>query len=266
MLDWHNSFQRKMKKLSFTIIGLLIPLLAVAQRISNDEAMDIASQVLGKQVVKAEVKKSARASEKEIVQSEEPFYSLYTGEDGNGFVIVSTDRRAPQIIGYGDSKADINNLPPQLKAILEKQDSVLQATPNLPEHPSWKQKTTRADSEGGKLLKTANWGQGYPYNLMTPEIDGQHCPTGCVATAMAILMKYYEWPQKGRGSYGYYSVSTNADLQFDYNSYSPDWENMKMDYSETDFSQDEAMAVSKLMSAAGIAIGINSLLSGENPI
>jgi hypothetical protein len=31
----------------------------------------------------------------------------------------------------------------------------------------------------------------------------QYCPTGCVATAMAQIMKYWQWPPSGSGSHGY---------------------------------------------------------------
>ena len=49
------------------------------------------------------------------------------------------------------------------------------------------------------LLATA-WGQGNGYNNATPIIEncttyiGGHAPTGCVATAMAQVMRYYSFP------------------------------------------------------------------------
>ena len=49
------------------------------------------------------------------------------------------------------------------------------------------------------LIKS-RWGQDYPYFNLTPTAKNDkgetvHCPTGCVATATAMVMKYYEWPQ-----------------------------------------------------------------------
>jgi hypothetical protein len=50
----------------------------------------------------------------------------------------------------------------------------------------------------GPLLSTT-WGQGYGYNDYTPltgctNYYNGHAPTGCVATAMAQVMKYYQKP------------------------------------------------------------------------
>ena len=41
----------------------------------------------------------------------------------------------------------------------------------------------------GPLMQTT-WGQGFPYNLYTPNNN----PTGCVAVATAQIMRYYEHP------------------------------------------------------------------------
>ena len=43
---------------------------------------------------------------------------------------------------------------------------------------------------------TTHWSQGLPYKLSTPicSSTGQHKPTGCVATAMAQVMNYWEHP------------------------------------------------------------------------
>ncbi len=53
--------------------------------------------------------------------------------------------------------------------------------------------------EVGPLLKTT-WGQGEGYNNLTPltgcfQYANGHAPTGCVATAMAQVMKYHQHPK-----------------------------------------------------------------------
>lgn len=47
-----------------------------------------------------------------------------------------------------------------------------------------------ADDERTGPLLTTKWSQGYPYNLHTPH----NYPSGCVATAMAQVMRYHQWP------------------------------------------------------------------------
>jgi hypothetical protein len=55
----------------------------------------------------------------------------------------------------------------------------------------------------GPLLSTA-WDQFYPYNMYCPTGDGGQCVVGCVATAMAQIMWYHQWPPAGQGSHSYY--------------------------------------------------------------
>lgn len=100
------------------------------------------------------------------------------------------------------------------------------------------------------LLKS-QWGQTDPYNLYTPVIDGQHAPTGCVATAMAQIMYYHQWPQKPQGSHSYewngQTLSINYDeLQFD-------WDKMTDTY-DYNSSQESKEAVATLMKAVGYGI------------
>lgn len=68
------------------------------------------------------------------------------------------------------------------------------------------------------LLQT-QWGQGNPYNLQCPIKSGKHCQTGCVATAMAQVMRYYEWPKNEfvwslmRDSYDTNTSATDESVQ-----------------------------------------------------
>lgn len=54
-----------------------------------------------------------------------------------------------------------------------------------------------------ELGLTSRWGQGSPYNNQTPNLtpgQDEHAPTGCVATAIAQVMNYWQWPPQGTGS------------------------------------------------------------------
>jgi len=55
-------------------------------------------------------------------------------------------------------------------------------------------------------LLTTNWNQDWPYNQLCPVDNagpGGHVYAGCVATAMSMVMKYWNWPVTGQGSHGY---------------------------------------------------------------
>ncbi len=65
------------------------------------------------------------------------------------------------------------------------------------------------------LVKT-QWNQSTPYNDLCPEYQGEKCVTGCVATAMAQIMKYHNYPAQGKGSHSYYSRKHNIYASFDF--------------------------------------------------
>lgn len=49
-------------------------------------------------------------------------------------------------------------------------------------------------------LVQSSWGQGRGYNDLTPSsnnaVNNYHSPTGCVATAVAQVMRYWQWPTR----------------------------------------------------------------------
>jgi len=58
-------------------------------------------------------------------------------------------------------------------------------------------------AQGGPLCSTS-WHQHEPYNNFCPMGDEGTSVVGCVATAAAQVMAYYQWPPTGLGSYSYY--------------------------------------------------------------
>ncbi len=242
---------RKLLLLSF----LLIAVLAQARRISADEATSIASEFLNSATVRQASAKAgvcrAKAPNAENADSA-PFY-VYNADDNNGFVIVSGDDRVQRILGYSNTgNFDFNNLPPQLDDLLGKFAKCLEAMPaDSPTHKSWR--GTPRSAEAGVLLKTAEWGQGAPYNSLCPIIDGVQAPTGCVATAMAIIMKYHNWPECGRKTHTYWNSYTGQMHSTDFSIFCPKWDAMLPAYKEGEYSEENAKAVAELMLYSGMA-------------
>jgi len=58
-------------------------------------------------------------------------------------------------------------------------------------------------AQGGPLC-TTSWHQGAPYNNFCPMGEQGRSVVGCVATAAAQVMAYYQWPPTGLGSHTYY--------------------------------------------------------------
>ena len=84
-------------------------------------------------------------------------------------------------------------------------------------HVEWNN-PTKAGSSGRVQLTTAAWNQFAPYNNLCPKVDGEECPCGCVATAMAIIMRYHKWPDHGTGTlpgYDFYWDGTKYRYHID---------------------------------------------------
>ncbi|MFH1701503.1 MAG: C10 family peptidase [Candidatus Zixiibacteriota bacterium] len=52
-------------------------------------------------------------------------------------------------------------------------------------------------------LTTTSWHQRSPYNDYCPDGDGGRCVVGCVATATAQILAYWQWPPSGIGTSSY---------------------------------------------------------------
>lgn len=57
--------------------------------------------------------------------------------------------------------------------------------------------------EGVGPLLASSWHQGAPYSNYCPQGDGGQCVVGCVATAAAQVLAYYQWPPRGIGEWSY---------------------------------------------------------------
>jgi len=66
-----------------------------------------------------------------------------------------------------------------------------------------------AVTDAGPLL-TSSWHQRDPYDQYCPMGDGGLTVVGCVATAVAQIMKYWQWPVEGTGSHSYYWEGDNS--------------------------------------------------------
>ncbi|MBE9508274.1 MAG: C10 family peptidase [Chloroflexi bacterium] len=60
-----------------------------------------------------------------------------------------------------------------------------------------------AEPEQMELNLTSRWDQRSPYNNLCPMGDGGRTVVGCVATAAAQIMRYWNWPPSGTGSHSY---------------------------------------------------------------
>ena len=127
-------------------------------------------------------------------ESKTCFYVFNVGED-EGFVITGGDEAAREILGYCDHGSfDYETAPENFKWWLSQYtDQIARAAKaGVMGASRAKAETTRAEIT--PLIST-KWDQGKPYNGLIPKYTSGNNEytfiTGCVATAMAQVMKYY---------------------------------------------------------------------------
>ena len=120
-------------------------------------------------------------------------YYVFTASDKSAFVIVAGEDRAQAVLGYGDGMPDMGNLPCGMRWLLDFYKEQMQW---LHSHPTAavEGEPSLAASVKVEPLVSCTWNQGEPYNNLCPVYKNQHCITGCIATAMAQVMYYWQFP------------------------------------------------------------------------
>lgn len=260
---------------------LLLSVSAIAGPRSYQQAKAIAQRqaaMLGIEM-DAEVTASAKAAPRMSVSSAVSpsatcYYVFANGED-NGFTIVSGDDRMPEVVGYSaQGTYDPDHLPANyvgfMKAYQETVEALLkgdaQVSGGLAEARQWR--AERAGSAAvAPLLDGIKWDQREPYNNMCPLYEGTNrSVTGCVATAMAQVMMYYQYPKELKTTIKAYNTQTYGIQIPEISSGATyDWDNMLPDYSKSDYNSAQADAVAKLMYHCGAAVKMDyGPLSGAN--
>ena len=188
----------------------------------------------------------------------ENFYYVFNVNTNDGFVIVSGDDIVIPILGYSDKGTwDVNNIPPAIEEWMDnyKQQIIFAKENNLSttfeiqskwselinENQNNKTYTSTKNNEStpsinSVSLPTASWDQGNasghyndlcPLDASLPDAgnNSYHCVTGCPATAMAIIMKYNNYPSTGTGFHSY-NHPTYGTLSADFGSTTYNWSAM----------------------------------------
>lgn len=182
-------------------------------------------------------------------QSEFPELYIFTSTTG-GYMVLPADDRAEPMLGYADSGTlDLTN--PSVAYWLGTYNAEISAAAQAGTTTGAASAMMRRSRPAIAPMIESRWNQEAPYNDLCPTLNGAHCPTGCVATAMAQVMRFYSWPATGTGSHSYgWNGST---LSCDFASTTFDWNNMPYTYgSESTDAQKQAVAT--LMFAAGVSV------------
>ena len=129
---------------------------------------------------------------------------------GGGFVLSASDSRTDPVYAFVEDgsydKGEESEENPGFAIFLENAAQKMQKDiesydeSNLSDQLNTKVARGELDSDGfsveywmNPLLKT-KWGQGSPYNTLTPIKNGKNCLTGCVITASAQIISYFKYP------------------------------------------------------------------------
>lgn len=191
------------------------------------------------------------------------------GYTSGGFAVITNDDRFNAVIGYSDRQFSTETLPPAMLWWMDAADEALRL--RLESGATVRESVTPGSmgypEAVGQLMATT-WDQGTPYNNIIAQQLGGAYPTGCVATAMAQVMKYYNWPDRGTGfkthRFQFEENGPEYKLTADFENTSYQWDNMLPSYSGVlSYTEEEANAVATLMLHCGVAVEMNYGLSGS---
>lgn len=152
------------------------------------------------------------------LQNEDPVLYYIQYSDGN-FAVVSAEDNFYPILAYSNEGVTlVNDLPPAFYDWLDNYAAqicqVREAKTVNPENVELWQCLINNSYAGPNRnersvepLLTVMWNQNWPYNALCPadaQGPGGHVYAGCVATAMGMVMKYWDHPISGVGNESYY--------------------------------------------------------------
>ena len=261
----------KIKRTALLAVGLtLFQVLAWAGPRSFQQAQAIAERQAALQGIIMDQQQVSKARKQYLQNgsgSAETATSYYVFDNGadKGFTIVSGDDELPEIVGYSAHGNSENLMKTEgcaafLKAYQKFVAAFTQgdakARKILAEQRALKTDGRYQQSKIAPLLGDIAWDQLTPYNKMCPKyIGSSQSATGCVATAMAQVMMYYQYPKELKATIPAYTTTTNKlKIKAISKGKKYDWDNMLPTYTQGKYNTTQANAVAKLMFHCGAAV------------
>lgn len=199
-------------------------------------------------------------------------YYVFNVGNNNGFVIIAGDDRVKPVLAYSTTgcfnpndisegfEFTLNTFSQEIQYVREHN---IEATADIvSEWNSVSENGSITQGKGNRAiigpLCQSTWNQNYPYNNQCPQDEGGSggfVYAGCVATAMAQIMKYWNWPSRGTGSYTYtpygYEEQTANFGETDYH-----FELMPNDLDSLS-TEEDCFYVAQLIHHCGIAVDMS---------
>ena len=186
-----------------------------------------------------------------------------------GYIVLSADDTLPPVVAFSP-RGDFSGIPDTFSLMLARQGEDFQKIlseeqrrgddASVANQERWDAllSVTRVESINPSAIiresmLDTEWAQYEPFNALCPTVGETtaHAVTGCVAVAIAQILKFHEWPVEGVGSRendddeGEIQAAIKADYSFPYN-----WGLIKDEYG-SDLAASELIPLARLLMDAG---------------
>ena len=242
---------------------LLFGLTAVAKPVDQAAARQVATNFWNAHRDKGV---AAVNSPMTLIGSEfDAFYIFANGTQG--FVIVAADDCVQPVLAYSFSNPASENINPEVRYWLSTYQQQIDwmrnnGIVNPDAAKSWQLYGAATQGDPMPLtavapMLTTSWDQSPYYNNLCPydNVEHERTVTGCVATAMAQVMKYWNHPSQGTGSHSYVEDDYGT-LSVNFGATTYQWSQMPNSLTGSS-STAQVNAVATLMYHCGVAIEMN---------
>ncbi len=244
------------RTLLLLMLSLMVTSTAWAEFINESQARAIASRFMAERAMPSTgLKMTHKASRLGTAPGEKAAYYVFNGN--TGYVIVAGDDRAPAILGYSERGSfDAQQVPEALQHLLDgyaaQIEDLARGAKSAPVY--------RAGSAISPLV-TAEWSQNAPYNTLLPMMsNGERAVVGCVGTALAQVMYYWQWPVRPSKAIPAYTSTTYLINMPELPVIGFDWDVMQDSYLTNDLTSDGAVAAATLSLYCDQALQMDFLL------
>lgn len=262
-----------MKKTLLLFAMMLFGLSAMAKPVDQATAARVATNFWNAHR-EAGVKQLATTMSPLVYEDFDAFY-VFTPADAAGFVIVAADDRVMPVLAYSFSNYFSTENENARYWLGQYQEQIAQwrnneAVASVEVTAQWKAYASSPESDTPQPLTavaplvTTQWSQSPYYNDLCP-YDAQYqqrAVTGCAATAMAQVMKYWSFPTHGWGSYSYVEDDYGT-LSANFGATTYAWSNMPTQLTAAS-STVQRNAVATLMYHCGVAIEMDYGVGGSS--
>ncbi|WP_128331271.1 thiol protease/hemagglutinin PrtT [Apibacter sp. HY039] len=275
----------KKKLLLFLLTVCSLPIFG--KQITVNEATQIArvhqsqnSSVLFRSADIQLVKTVQGNSKSKKTQKAPNLYYVFDKGNNHGYIIIAADDVCTPVIGYTtEGTYNEEDLPPNYiewmekvqqgieEAILKEKKTTEKVKKQWQSYLNFATAAFRLEKSVSPLIKTA-WSQAHPFwnSIPVKNQSGKPALTGCVATAMAQIMKYHKFPSKGILATSSYTTRT-LEIKIpsiDITQYTYDWDNMLTGYNPGLSNAAQEKAVADLMYHCGAALHMDYNYGGSN--